>query len=173
MPINETNVYLKPVLSVSPLFFPFLFFFLSLFVFTFLAVWILASSVHFLFHVLHVIIRSGSMLILSILQTCSQLLPYAADIVRLIKVYLKGCTLPELRIQVYLVIKVLLISKGLGMYSCPEMFIFQFFMWPHHCPNYRLLLINYLLQWCSSWIRFYFSISTLICVIFLTFWGCG
>lgn len=55
-------------------------------------------------------------LLLSIIKGLrSQLLPYAADIVRLIKVYLKGCTLPELRIQVYLVIKVLLISKGLGM----------------------------------------------------------
>lgn len=46
---------------------------------------------------------------------CSQLLPHAADIMRLLTVYFRMCALPELRIKVYSVIKILLMSMGIGM----------------------------------------------------------
>ncbi|KAI3953935.1 hypothetical protein MKW98_017759 [Papaver atlanticum] len=45
----------------------------------------------------------------------SQLLPYAADVVRLLTKYFKGCAFPPLRIQVYSITKMLLISMGVGM----------------------------------------------------------
>nr|CAN73162.1 hypothetical protein VITISV_002553 [Vitis vinifera] len=45
----------------------------------------------------------------------SQLLPHAADIMRLLTVYFRMCALPELRIKVYSVIKILLMSMGIGM----------------------------------------------------------
>ncbi|GMH10227.1 hypothetical protein Nepgr_012068 [Nepenthes gracilis] len=47
----------------------------------------------------------------------SQLLPHAADIVRLLTEYLKRCRFSELRIKVYSIIKVLLISMGVGIVS--------------------------------------------------------
>ncbi|GAB4836284.1 hypothetical protein Ancab_001200 [Ancistrocladus abbreviatus] len=46
---------------------------------------------------------------------CSQLLPHAAEIVRLLTEYLKRCMLSEMRIKVYSIIKVLLISMGCGI----------------------------------------------------------
>ncbi|CAK7325241.1 unnamed protein product [Dovyalis caffra] len=45
----------------------------------------------------------------------SQLLPHAAYIVRLVKEYFKRCELPELRIKVYSITKVLLMSMGVGI----------------------------------------------------------
>ncbi|CAN6572558.1 unnamed protein product [Malus baccata var. baccata] len=45
----------------------------------------------------------------------SQLLPHAAYLVHLLSVYLKRCALPELRIKVYLITRMLLISMGVGM----------------------------------------------------------
>ncbi|XP_059433960.1 uncharacterized protein LOC132167082 isoform X2 [Corylus avellana] len=48
----------------------------------------------------------------------SQLLPHAASIVRLITSYFKRCGLPELRIKVYSITRVLLISMGVGMAVC-------------------------------------------------------
>ncbi|KAF7801450.1 proline-, glutamic acid- and leucine-rich protein 1 [Senna tora] len=48
----------------------------------------------------------------------SQLLPHAAFTVRIITIYFKTCALPELRIKVYSVTKILLISMGLGMALC-------------------------------------------------------
>ena len=47
---------------------------------------------------------------------CSQLLPYAAEIVRLLTAYFRTCALPELRVKVYSVIKILLMSMGIGMW---------------------------------------------------------
>ncbi|KAJ6900821.1 hypothetical protein NC652_026804 [Populus alba x Populus x berolinensis] len=46
---------------------------------------------------------------------CSQLLPHAAYIVRLVKEYFKRCELPELRIKVYSITKLLLMSMGIGI----------------------------------------------------------
>ncbi|KAJ7970575.1 Proline-, glutamic acid-and leucine-rich protein 1 [Quillaja saponaria] len=48
----------------------------------------------------------------------SQLLPYAASIVRLITVYFKKCLMPELRIKIYSITRILLISMGVGMALC-------------------------------------------------------
>ncbi|CAK9149218.1 unnamed protein product [Ilex paraguariensis] len=45
----------------------------------------------------------------------SQLLPHAADIVRLLAEYFRRCALPELRIKVYSIMKNLLISMGVGI----------------------------------------------------------
>ncbi|TKY64039.1 Proline-, glutamic acid- and leucine-rich protein 1 [Spatholobus suberectus] len=45
----------------------------------------------------------------------SQLLPYAASIVRIVTKYFKTCELPELRINVYSVTRNLLITMGVGM----------------------------------------------------------
>lgn len=45
----------------------------------------------------------------------SQLLPHAAYIVRLVKEYFKRCELPELRIKVYSITKLLLMSMGIGI----------------------------------------------------------
>jgi hypothetical protein len=45
----------------------------------------------------------------------SQLLPHAADIVRLLTKYFSKSELPELRIKVYSIIKILLTSMGVGM----------------------------------------------------------
>ncbi|KAL0698667.1 hypothetical protein Bca4012_054789 [Brassica carinata] len=45
----------------------------------------------------------------------SQLLPYAAFVVRLISGYFSKCSLPELRIKLYSIIKTLLKSMGVGM----------------------------------------------------------
>ncbi|KAL0795827.1 hypothetical protein Bca101_067204 [Brassica carinata] len=45
----------------------------------------------------------------------SQLLPYAASVVTLVKSYFKKCLLPELRIKLYTITKTLLKSMGLGM----------------------------------------------------------
>ncbi|GAB2272033.1 hypothetical protein Dimus_006856 [Dionaea muscipula] len=45
----------------------------------------------------------------------SQLLPHAADIVRLLLGYLRRCRFPELRIKVYSIIKTLLVSMGVGV----------------------------------------------------------
>ncbi|KAM7268837.1 hypothetical protein ACFE04_011003 [Oxalis oulophora] len=45
----------------------------------------------------------------------SQLLPYVASIVRLLKQYFTTCALPELRIKVYSIIKILLLSMGAGI----------------------------------------------------------
>lgn len=45
----------------------------------------------------------------------SQMLPHAAYIVRLIVRYFKNCSLPELRVKVYSIIKTLLMSMGIGI----------------------------------------------------------
>ncbi|KAK9282790.1 hypothetical protein L1049_011011 [Liquidambar formosana] len=52
----------------------------------------------------------------------SQLLPHAAEIVRLLTEYFKTCALPELRIKVYSIIRILLISMGVGIavFLAPE-----------------------------------------------------
>ncbi|XP_059658225.1 uncharacterized protein LOC132304515 isoform X2 [Cornus florida] len=44
----------------------------------------------------------------------SQLLPHVADIIRLLKEYFGKCALPELRIKLYSIIRILLISLGVG-----------------------------------------------------------
>ncbi|KAK4593338.1 hypothetical protein RGQ29_017452 [Quercus rubra] len=66
--------------------------------------------------VLH--LHSLELLIAIIKGTRSQLLPYAASIVRLITAYFKRCALPELRIKVYSITRILLISMGVGMAVC-------------------------------------------------------
>ncbi|XP_050378893.1 uncharacterized protein LOC126796171 [Argentina anserina] len=45
----------------------------------------------------------------------SQVLPHDAHIVRLLSVYLKRCVLPELRVKVYSITRILLISAGVGV----------------------------------------------------------
>ncbi|CAH8349955.1 unnamed protein product [Eruca vesicaria subsp. sativa] len=45
----------------------------------------------------------------------SQLLPYAASVVRLVSSYFRKCSLPELRIELYSITKTLLKSMGVGM----------------------------------------------------------
>ncbi|XP_027159423.1 uncharacterized protein LOC113760878 isoform X3 [Coffea eugenioides] len=45
----------------------------------------------------------------------SQLLPHVADITRLLTEYFRTCVLPELRIKVYSIMKVLLMSMGIGI----------------------------------------------------------
>ncbi|KAI8031839.1 Proline-, glutamic acid- and leucine-rich protein 1 [Camellia lanceoleosa] len=45
----------------------------------------------------------------------SQLLPHAAEIVRLLTEYFKRCVLPDLRIKVYSIMRILLMSMGLGI----------------------------------------------------------
>ncbi|KAL6181033.1 hypothetical protein ACLB2K_047691 [Fragaria x ananassa] len=45
----------------------------------------------------------------------SQVLPHDAHIVRLLSVYLKRCVLPELRVKVYSITRILLISTGVGV----------------------------------------------------------
>lgn len=45
---------------------------------------------------------------------CSQLLPHAASIVRLIVEYFKKCVSAELRVKVYAVAKLLMMSLGVG-----------------------------------------------------------
>ncbi|CAF1709862.1 hypothetical protein HID58_056215 [Brassica napus] len=45
----------------------------------------------------------------------SQLLPYAASVVRVVSSYFKKCSLPELRIKLYSITKTLLKSMGVGM----------------------------------------------------------
>ncbi|KAI3427709.1 RIX1 domain-containing protein [Psidium guajava] len=45
----------------------------------------------------------------------SQMLPHAAYIVRLIMGYFKNCSLPELRVKVYSIIRTLLMSMGVGI----------------------------------------------------------
>lgn len=45
---------------------------------------------------------------------CSQMLPHAAYIVRLIMGYFKNCSLPELRVKIYSIIRTLLMSMGVG-----------------------------------------------------------
>ncbi|KAM3732952.1 hypothetical protein ACB098_11G097400 [Castanea mollissima] len=66
--------------------------------------------------VLH--LYSLELLIAIIKGTRSQLLPYAASIVRLITAYFKRCALPELRIKIYSITRILLISMGVGMAVC-------------------------------------------------------
>lgn len=45
---------------------------------------------------------------------CSQLLPHVGSIIRLLTNYFETSTLPELRIKVYSIMKVLLLSLGVG-----------------------------------------------------------
>lgn len=45
----------------------------------------------------------------------SQLLPHAADIARILTEYFRRCALPELRIKVYSIIRILVTSMGVGM----------------------------------------------------------
>lgn len=45
----------------------------------------------------------------------SQLLPHAAHIIRIVTEYLKSCELPQLRIKLYSLIKMMLMSMGVGM----------------------------------------------------------
>lgn len=45
----------------------------------------------------------------------SQMLPHAAYIVRLIMGYFKNCSLPELRVKVYSIIRTLLLAMGVGV----------------------------------------------------------
>ncbi|KAJ4831740.1 hypothetical protein Tsubulata_031012 [Turnera subulata] len=45
----------------------------------------------------------------------SQLLPHAARTVRLVKEYFKSCELPDLRIKIYSIAKMLLMSMGVGI----------------------------------------------------------
>lgn len=46
--------------------------------------------------------------------SCSQLLPHAANIVRLLTEYFRRATLPSIRIRVYSIMQILLISMGVG-----------------------------------------------------------
>lgn len=45
---------------------------------------------------------------------CSQLLPHAAYVVRLVTRYFRSCALPELRIKLYSITRMLLTSMGVG-----------------------------------------------------------
>ncbi|XP_068462072.1 uncharacterized protein [Phaseolus vulgaris] len=62
-------------------------------------------------------LHSSSLELLTAIIKCmgSQLLPYAASIVRIITKYFKTCELPELRIKFYSVARDLLITMGAGM----------------------------------------------------------
>lgn len=51
---------------------------------------------------------------------CSQLLPHVVDMTRFLSEYFKTCGLPELRVKVYSILKVLLMSMGVGMFRCLE-----------------------------------------------------
>ncbi|XAR53501.1 hypothetical protein NMG60_11022080 [Bertholletia excelsa] len=58
-----------------------------------------------------------SLELLSAVLKCvrSQLLPHAAEIVRLLTEYFKRCVLPDMRIKVYSIIRTLLFSMGVGI----------------------------------------------------------
>ncbi|KAM0011919.1 putative pre-rRNA-processing protein RIX1 [Helianthus debilis subsp. tardiflorus] len=45
----------------------------------------------------------------------SQLLPHAARIIRIVTEYLRRCELPELRVKVYALLKLMLLSMGVGL----------------------------------------------------------
>ncbi|KAJ0657558.1 hypothetical protein HanLR1_Chr14g0548151 [Helianthus annuus] len=45
----------------------------------------------------------------------SQLLPHAARIIRIVTEYLRKCELPELRVKVYALLKLMLLSMGVGL----------------------------------------------------------
>ncbi|GLT57051.1 hypothetical protein SLA2020_300530 [Shorea laevis] len=63
--------------------------------------------------VLHV--HSLDLLIAVIKGMSSHLLPHAAEVVRLVTKYFRRCALPELRIKLYSITRILLISMGVGM----------------------------------------------------------
>lgn len=54
---------------------------------------------------------------------CSQVLPHVADILELLKEYLRRCKLPDLKIKGYSILKVLLMSMGVGMSHFSILFI--------------------------------------------------
>ncbi|XP_077250053.1 proline-, glutamic acid/leucine-rich protein isoform X2 [Tasmannia lanceolata] len=58
---------------------------------------------------------SLDLLIAVIKAVRSQLLPHAADVVRLLTEYFRRCMLPSVRIKVYSIMQILLISMGVGM----------------------------------------------------------
>ncbi|RAL45561.1 hypothetical protein DM860_009425 [Cuscuta australis] len=58
---------------------------------------------------------SLELIIVLVKELHSQLLPYAGGIVRLLVEYFQICALPELRIKLYSVTKVLLLSMGVGI----------------------------------------------------------
>ena len=66
--------------------------------------------------------------ILVLIQFCSQLLPYAASVVRVVSSYFKKCSLPELRIKLYSITKTLLKSMGVGNFSQDLPLCFAFFI---------------------------------------------
>ncbi|KAK1382241.1 hypothetical protein POM88_019976 [Heracleum sosnowskyi] len=63
--------------------------------------------------VLH--LRSLELLTAIVKGVRRQLLPHVADIALLVTEYLRKCALPELRIMVYSIIRILLMSMGVGM----------------------------------------------------------
>ncbi|CAH2034466.1 unnamed protein product [Thlaspi arvense] len=62
-------------------------------------------------------LHSSALELLSATIKCirSQLLPYAASVVRLVSSYFRKCSFPELRIKLYSITKTLLKSMGVGM----------------------------------------------------------
>ncbi|KAG1366435.1 proline-, glutamic acid- and leucine-rich protein 1 [Cocos nucifera] len=60
-------------------------------------------------------LASLDLLIATIKGVRSQLLPHAANIVRLLTEYFRRATLPNIRIRVYSIMQILLISMGVGM----------------------------------------------------------
>lgn len=63
--------------------------------------------------VLH--LRGLELLTATVKGVRSQLLPHVADIARLLTEYFRKCALPELRVMIYSVIRILLMSLGVGM----------------------------------------------------------
>lgn len=49
-------------------------------------------------------------------SVCSQLLPHAANVVRLVTEYFRRAVLAPIRIKLYSIIQILLISMGVGKY---------------------------------------------------------
>ena len=68
----------------------------------------LISSSSFSLHFKNV---SCNMILYALLQS---VVPHVADITRLLTEYFRTCALPELRIKVYSIMKVLLMSMGIG-----------------------------------------------------------
>ena len=67
------------------------------------------------------------------LFACSQLLPHASNIVRLLTEYFRRAALPSIRIKVYFIMQTLLISFGVGMLN-----LIIFFL---HIASFFLLVV--------------------------------
>ncbi|RRT63447.1 hypothetical protein B296_00040869, partial [Ensete ventricosum] len=67
--------------------------------------------------------------------TCSQLLPHAANVARILTEYFRRATLPAIRIKLYSVMQFLLISMGVGMWHFPISVVNDTWTNPSQKPN--------------------------------------